>query len=70
MNGAEFIRRLRAYAKANGLAFKEDPSRGKGDHRMVCIGNRCAPVGDLRKELKTGTVHGLCKQLGVDRNAL
>jgi len=66
MNGAEFIRRVRAYAAANGLRFTENRRRGKGDHRTILLGERFTVLGDLRKELKTGTFHGLCKQLGID----
>lgn len=70
MNGAEFIRRVRRYARERGLRFEENRRRGKGDHRTLLVGDRFTVLGDLRKELKTGTFHGLCRQLGIDPEAL
>lgn len=53
MNGKEFIRRLRAYAKANGLDLAISPERGKGGHQLVRLADRPTTVksGQIGKGL-------------------
>lgn len=40
MNNREFIRRARRYARRNGLEFYLDPTRGKGSHGTVYVGDQ------------------------------
>ncbi len=65
MKGSEFLRKLKAYAESHGLEFKRLKNRGKGDHQTVFLGSRFTVLPDTHAELKTGTLHGLCKQLGI-----
>ena len=58
MNGREFVRLARRYARRNGLEFSFDPSRGKGSHGEVRIG-----------EFKTITQHGEIKEKYAPRHA-
>ena len=64
MNGKEFKHRLRRYAKAHGLSFEVDSSRGKGSHVMVKLGNRKTVVKS--GEIGRGLWNAMLKQLGID----
>ena len=65
MRGNEFIRRIQKRAKAMGLAFEWRPDRGKGSHGLLILGDRRTVVRNPKDELKTGTYHGMLKQLGL-----
>ena len=65
MNGAEFVRRARGYARKTGQEFRFDPSRGKGSHGALYVGNRRTIV--KHGELKPGTFFSMLKQLGIDK---
>lgn len=64
VTGRELLRHLRRVARKRGVVFAIDASRGKGDHVTVWFGPRFTILGD-RGELKTGTLHGMLKQLGL-----
>lgn len=70
MKSSELLRRLKDYAKIHGLAFEVNCRRGKGSHRTIVVGNRFTILGNHSKELKLGTLHGICKQLGIEPDAL
>lgn len=63
MNGKEFIRRARAWARDRGLECKVDPSRGKGGHQTIYVGDRWTTV--QTGELKPGTLSAMFRQLGI-----
>ena len=65
VNGSEFVRRARRYARKNGLAFSFDPSRGKGSHGMVYVGRFRTFV--QQGEIPSGTLTGMLKDLSIDR---
>ena len=65
MNGREFVRRARRYARRNGLEFSFDPSRGKGSHGEVRIGHRHTMV--QHGEIKPGTFAEMLKDLRINR---
>ncbi|MDE0433985.1 MAG: type II toxin-antitoxin system HicA family toxin [Bryobacterales bacterium] len=54
----------------NGIAVRFDRTRGKGSHGTLYYGERHTVVKDRGKPLKTGTLHGMCKQLGIDPDDL
>ncbi len=70
MNGCEFITRVRRLARRNGIAVRFNRTRGKGSHGTLYYGERHTVVKDRRKPLKTGTLRGMCKQLGIDPDDL
>ena len=70
MNGREFMTRVRRLARRNGIAVRFDRMRGKGSHGTLYYGDRHTVVKDRRKALKTGTLRGMCKQLGIDPDDL
>ncbi len=65
MKGSEFIRRVKALGRRQGVAVRLDASRGKGSHQTLYFGGRFTVVRNPKDELKTGTFHGMCAQLGI-----
>lgn len=70
VNGREFVARVRKLARRNGVIVRFDRTRGKGSHGTLHYGDRRTVVKDRKKPLKTGTLVGMCKQLGIDPNDL
>ena len=65
MTGHEFIRKVRALGKRRGIEVVLDASRGKGSHQTLYFGSTFTVVRNLKDELKTGTLHGMCTQIGI-----
>ncbi len=65
MDGNEFLRKLKALGKQRGLAVQLVSSRGKGGHQTLYLGKAFTVIPSLKNELKTGTLHGMCAQLGI-----
>ena len=70
MRGNEFIKRVQGLAKTRGLACRVDEKRGKGSHVTLYFGERLTVVRNPKDELKTGTLHAMCKQLGIGKDEL
>jgi mRNA interferase HicA len=68
MQGNEFIRRVRKYAKAHGVRCEWHPDLGKGSHGVLILGDHRTVVRNPKDELKTGTFHAMLKQLGLSRS--
>jgi len=66
VNGEQFIRRARKWARANGLDEHVEPSRGKGGHVTQVIGGRFTVV--KTGEIATGLLHAMLKQLAIPRD--
>ena len=67
MRGNEFIRRVRKYAKANGMSLEWRPDMGKGSHGVLILGDRRTVVRNPKDELKAGTLNGMLNQLGLSK---
>jgi mRNA interferase HicA len=65
MKGSDFIRTIRRLGRKRGIEVVWEAHRGKGDHGTLYFGGRRTVVGDLRKDLKTGTLHGMLRALGL-----
>jgi len=73
MTGNEFIRKVKAYGRKQGIAVTLNASRtsrGKGSHQTLYFGSAFTIVRNPKDELKTGTFHGMCSQLGIKPNDL
>ena len=70
VRGNEFIRRVQALARLRGLTCRVDQKRGKGSHVTLYFGDRLTIVRNPKDELKTGTLHAMCKQLGIEKGDL
>lgn len=66
VKGAEFLRRLKRLGQAKGVNIRLVAHRGKGSHATLYYGaTGRAVLQDLKKELPTGTLHAMLKQLGL-----
>ena len=70
MKGSEFVRKVQALARTHGLSCRLDEKRGKGSHVTLYLGERVTIVRNPKDELKTGTLHAMCKQLGIRKDQL
>ena len=65
MTGNEFIRRIKALARHRGVQVQLDAKRGKGSHQTLYLGTAFTIIRNPKDELKTGTLHAMCSQLGI-----
>ena len=65
MNGREFIRRARRYARRTDQYFALDPSRGKGSHAKLTIGGLSTTV--QRGEIRKGVLSKMFRDLNIDK---
>ena len=70
MTGNEFIRKVKALGKRHEIAVVLDANRGKGSHQTLYFGAAFTVVRNLKDELKTGTLHAMCQQLGISPHDL
>ena len=65
MNGREFIRRARRYARRTRQDFYLDVRRGKGSHSVLYVGDyqTTVPYG----EIKVGLFTSMLRDLHIDR---
>lgn len=66
MKGNEFIRKVKALGKKNGITVSTDAARGKGSHQTLYYGSSFTIVRNPKDELKTGTFNAMCSQLGIN----
>ncbi len=65
MNGREFVRRARRYARKTGKEIRFDQRRGKGSHGTLYLGNRHTMV--KHGEISKGVLATMLKHLGIDK---
>ncbi len=65
MKGSEFLKLIQKLAKERGIVCTWHPDMGKGSHGVLKLGDHRTIVRNLKDELKTGTYHGMLKQLGL-----
>lgn len=65
VNGEQFIRRARKWAKARGAEFRVESSRGKGGHQMLYLADRLTTV--KTGEINTGLFRAMLKQLAIPK---
>jgi len=65
MTGNEFIRKVKALGKQRGVAVMLNAARGKGSHQTLYFGATFTVVRNPKDELKTGTLHAMCSQIGI-----
>lgn len=67
VRGSEFLRKVKAVARRNKLAYRWVPERGSGSHGTLYVGSRFTVVKDLKKELGLGLLADMLKQLGISK---
>ncbi|HTM63135.1 MAG TPA: type II toxin-antitoxin system HicA family toxin [Gammaproteobacteria bacterium] len=70
MKVSEFLRKIKKYAKNNGIKVELIQRRGKGSHNTLIVGDRFTIIRNLKDELKTGTYLAMLKQLGINEEEL
>jgi hypothetical protein len=65
MNGDQFIRRARKWARANDLPERVESSRGKGGHQTQYVGDQFTVV--KTGEIGTGLQAAMLRQLGIPK---
>jgi predicted RNA binding protein YcfA (HicA-like mRNA interferase family) len=70
VKGGELLRLLRSLARRRGWTYDWRPDLGKGSHGRLVINRRRTIVPDLKRELKTGTLLGILRDLSIDRSEL
>lgn len=65
MTGNEFVRKVKALGRARNVSVVLNAARGKGSHQTLYFGAAFTVVRNLKDELKTGTLHAMCSQLGI-----
>ena len=65
MKDREFLRRARRYARRHRLEFEFDPTRGKGSHGKVYLGERTTIIP--QGEIAPGTLSSILRDLGINR---
>ncbi len=70
MTGNEFIRKVKALGRVRNIEVRLNAARGKGSHQTLYLGTAFTIVRNPKDELKTGTFHAMCAQLGIRSNDL
>lgn len=65
MSGNEFVRKVRTLGRVRNVPVLLNAARGKGSHQTLYFGTAFTIVRNLKDELKTGTLHAMCSQLGI-----
>ena len=65
MKGKEFIDKVRRIGRENSVPVRIDTKRGKGSHIIIYYGARKTVVKNRRKELPTGLLSAMARQLGL-----
>jgi len=65
VTGNEFVRKVKALGRARSVSVVPNAARGKGSHQTLYFGAAFTVVRNLKDELKTGTLHAMCSQLGI-----
>lgn len=65
LNGAEFIRRAKRYARKSGLEFRFVAREGKGSHGQLYVGRRRTMV--KRAEISKSLLNAMLKELGIEK---
>ncbi len=65
MTGNEFVRKVKALGRARNVPVVLNAARGTGSHQTLYFGSAFTIVRNLKDELKSGTLHAMCSQLGI-----
>jgi hypothetical protein len=65
VNGREFLRQAKRYARRHRLEYSFDPGRGKGSHGVLTIGNHETVV--QRGEIAPNTLASMFRDLNINR---
>lgn len=67
MRAAEFMRRVRNWAKRNGVDVEFNAARGKGSHGTLYVGERKTTVKSRNHEIGAGLLRKMLSDLDIDK---
>jgi predicted RNA binding protein YcfA (HicA-like mRNA interferase family) len=70
VKGSEFLRKLHKLARRRGVRFQYEAGLGKGSHGRVWLGTASTTLKDPKKELGTGLLRAICRDLKIDARDL
>jgi len=65
MKVGEFVKRIQRLARKTQTPCRFVKSHGKGSHGTLYYGSGRTTVQDRKRELPTGTLHAMLRQLGI-----
>ena len=68
MNGRQFIRNVRKWAKAKGLDVRFIASEGPGSHGTLYVDNRKTTVKDRKKDIGKGLLNKMLADLCIEQD--
>lgn len=68
MNGRQFLRHVRKWAKARGLDVRFIASEGAGSHGTLYVGKRKTTVKDRKKDIGKGLLNKMLADLGIEKD--
>ncbi len=68
MNGRQFLRHMRKWAKAQRLDVRFIASEGLGSHGTLHVGNRKTTVKDRKKDIGKGLLNKMLADLGIEKD--
>jgi mRNA interferase HicA len=68
VKGSEFLRRIHDLARRKNMRYAFVP--GKGSHGTLYFGSAFTTVKDRKKELGSGLLRAMCRDLGIDPREL
>ena len=70
MKGNEFLKKIRQCGKDRGVAVRYDGKPGKGSHGRLFYGASFTTIKDLKKEIGTGLLNKMLKDLNLSKDDL
>jgi mRNA interferase HicA len=70
VKGSEFLRRIHDLARRKNMRYAFIPAKGKGSHGTLYFGSASTTVKDRKKELGSGLLRAMCRDLGIDPREL
>lgn len=68
--GAESLRKVKKLAERTGREMRFVAARGKGSHGRLYLGSAFTIVKDPKKEIGSGLLLRMCKDLGINARDL
>ncbi len=66
VTGSEFLRKLQRLARRRAVRFQYEPSLGKGSHGRVWLDTVSTTLKYPKKELGTGLLRAMCRDLRIE----
>lgn len=65
IKSADFVKKVKKYAKNNGMDFHYDAGHGKGNHGRIFLNDKLTTVKGKNKKIQKPLLKAMCKQLGI-----